>query len=134
MKRLFILILALSMIFLPTQTIIVHADNMSTTFDSVKKYRYDIKDKTLCEVQMTSNLSNVSFNNLVTENGAVSPAYVPDGLSVDPPPDYSPTHLLGSWTAINPATGGQYRNTVLEALVTDQCTYTLPLQDMLLLQ
>lgn len=80
---------------------------------SVGLYRYEVSTGKVTTLDKDEAIKTNSQQQEYREQGAESvPEIVPDGLSSNPPSDSTMRGLLGSWTAINPATGGQYRNTV----------------------
>lgn len=84
--------------------------------DPLKLYRYDANKKTVTEISnqdikdRLAQLEQISINN-IADGKLCDEEYVPYGLE-SVPPNAETRALLGSWSEINPATGGQYRNTV----------------------
>ena len=80
-----------------------------TTNENHGVYTYDIDTGTVIYTPDSVETSTISIHS--TENN--TPAYVPEGLSIDPPSNILPATIFNNnWSEINPATGGQYRNTV----------------------
>lgn len=80
-------------------------------------YRHNLETNTTIKIstEQLPNQVDLSVKTSVTEksyNCFNSPEYVPEHLSKDIPSETDNRALLGSWTEINPATSGEYRNTV----------------------
>lgn len=116
MKKLYSLLISLCIIVISTFT--AGAINESEIRKLPIKYRFDLDTRTLTEAKTLSNAqsSKSTSENSVNLDEAL-PEYNPKGDSL-PPSEYSPNAILGSWKEINPATGGQYRNTVYINITT----------------
>lgn len=83
-------------------------------------YSYDIDTGVITYTPDSIEISTKS-NRSSQQN---TPAYVPEGLSIDPPSDIQPYTIFNeNWQEINPATGGQYRNTVYLDITTTNGSY-----------
>ncbi|MBQ6714712.1 MAG: trypsin-like serine protease [Clostridia bacterium] len=75
-------------------------------------YRYDVSEKTVASFTVKSFLERNNYNFQKSSEESYLPYYTPEGLTESHLPAISQRHLLGSWTAINPATSAPYRTTV----------------------
>ena len=115
MKKYLIFLIAFSLALMPFYCISAVADESpKEALSSIKKYKFNVETRTLQEINELYYNDEVGtyISGFSTDDKLVSPSYVPEGLTADPPESYSPYYLMGNWTAINPATDGQHRNTV----------------------
>ena len=87
----------------------VSATNISSSEKLPTKLRFDMESRTVQEVGDIATSKIESYTTRTSDSG-YSPEYSVDVLDADS--GANARHLLGDWDAINPATGGRYRNTV----------------------
>lgn len=104
-----ILSIFIAMYTLVFTTFNVSATNTISSKKSSTKLRFDMATRTVQEVDDDLVSETESYTSR-TFDGEYSPEYSVDSLDNDS--IINPQYLLGNWDAINPATGGQYRNTV----------------------
>ncbi len=92
------------------------------TTERIGSYLYDVASGTETFIPATS--AAVIASQQETESEQNTASFVPQGLSVDPPSDIQPATIFNNnWVSVNPATGGQYRNTVYLDIRTDNGRY-----------
>lgn len=92
------------------------------TIERIGSYLYDVASGTETFIPATSDAVIVSQQEIESEQNTAS--FVPQGLSINPPSDVQPATIFNNnWVEINPATGGQYRNTVYLDITTNNGNY-----------
>lgn len=86
-------------------------------------YRYDVSEKTVTSFTVKNFIENNNYDFQKSSDESYLPYYAPEGLIEDHLPAISQRHLLGSWTAINPATSAPYRTTVYIQCQRGDTTY-----------
>ena len=90
--------------------------------ERIGSYFYDVASGTETFIPATNDVAIASQQEIESEQNTAS--FVPPGLSVDPPSDVQPDTIFNdNWQPINPATGGQYRNTVYLDIATNNGRY-----------
>lgn len=107
MKKLLSVFIVTSILVLSTFN--VSATNITSSEKLLTKLRFDMVTRTVQEVDAAETSRIESYTTRASDSG-YSPEYSVDVL--DGGADANARHLLGDWDDINPATGGQYRNTV----------------------